>query len=161
MDDAERFWSKVNKTGECWEWGAGLNTGYGKFKLYGKMVSSHRLSYVIHHPLSIDLWEHREILVCHKCDNRLCVNPAHLFLGSCADNVRDCIEKGRRFVGDRNSEKIKGEDNGRVILTETQVREIRNKYANGGITQQQLALEYGVERTTIGSIIRRRTWHHI
>lgn len=163
MENAERFWSKVDKTDGCWDWtGSVYSNGYGQFKLNGKTRLSHRLSYVLHHPLTINLFEgHREICVCHRCDNRRCVNPSHLFLGSCADNVMDCASKGRRFCGDRNSEKIKGEDNGRVILTETQVREIRMKYANGSITQLQLALEYGVKRTTISKIIRRETWSHL
>jgi hypothetical protein len=158
MDDAERFWAKVDKSGECWEWTGYLNGGYGQFKLNGKMVKSHRLSYVLHHPLTIDLWEHREICVCHRCDNRKCVNPAHLFLGSVADNNKDCKEKGRFIAGGLL---LKGEKHGQSKLTETQVREIRMKYANGGITQRQLALEYGISQQIISFIISRRNWSHI
>jgi hypothetical protein len=158
MDDAERFWAKVDKSGECWEWTGYLNpTEYGQIKWNGKAVASHRYSYVLHHPLTIDLLEgHREIFVCHRCDNPRCVNPAHLFLGSCADNNKDRAAKGRN-----NSPKQKGEKNGNSKLTETQVREIRNKYANGGISYQQLAIEYGVDKSSIGLIIRRETWSHL
>ena len=152
---AERFWAKVDNTGECWEWTAVLRRGYGSFSLNGKLVTSHRLSYVIHHPLTIDLLEgHREICVCHRCDNRKCVNPAHLFLGSVADNNKDKEAKGR-------GNHAKGEKHHEAKLTETQVREIRIKYANGGITYRQLALEYGVSYSIIGYIIRRKTWFHI
>jgi len=155
MCDAERFWAKVDKTEGCWNWTAGLNTrGYGTFKLYGKTVSSHRLSYVIHHPLSIDLWEHREICVCHRCDNPKCVNPAHLFLGSIVDNNNDRDIKGRGFHP-------KGEQHGRAILTETQVREIRGRYSAGGITQLKLGVEYGISRSVIRNIINYKAWKHL
>jgi len=145
MENAERFWSRVNKTDGCWEWTASGGRGYGLIKFNRKTVLAHRLSYVIHHPLTIELLEHREIYVCHRCDNRKCVNPSHLFLGSPADNTADMNAKGR----------------GTGKLTETQVREIRIKYANGGITQLQLALEYGVNQSNINRLIRRKRWFHI
>ena len=153
---AERFWAKVDKGGECWEWTGSLDTrGYGSFHLNRKVILSHRLSYVLHHPITIDLLEgHREICVCHRCDNRKCINPSHLFLGTSADNHRDCVSKGRGVDN-------RGENHGRSKLTETQVREIRIKYANGGVTYQQLALEYEVNHTTISKIIHRKCWKHI
>jgi hypothetical protein len=155
MNDVERFWAKVDKSGECWEWNGGMTIdGYGRIWTNGKTVSSHRYSYILHHPLTIDLWEHREICVCHRCDNRKCVNPSHLFLGSNADNVRDRDTKGR-------GEQPKGEKHPFAKLTETQVREIRTRYANGGIYYRQLELEYGVNRMTIGEIVRREIWKHI
>lgn len=152
MNDVERFWANVDKSGECWEWTGVLDKNkYGVF--CGK--KAHRLSYVIHHPLTIDLLEgHREICVCHRCDNPKCVNPAHLFLGSQGDNMRDRETKGR-------ANRPKGEEQSQSKLTETQVREIRIKYANGGISYQQLALEYGVSFGGVGHIIQRRSWKHI
>ena len=155
METAERFSSRVNKTDGCWEWTGGGVRGYGRYWFNGKQVQSHRYSYTLHHPLTIDLLDgHREICVCHRCDNPKCVNPAHLFLGSHADNVKDKEAKGR-------GNQAKGEKQGASKITEAQVREIRNKYANGGITQQQLALEYGITHTTVHSLIRRKTWFHI
>lgn len=158
MNDAERFWAKVNKTDGCWEWTGGVlkKMCYGRYFLGGKTVLAHRYSYIIHHPLTIDLWEHREICVCHKCDNPRCVNPSHLFLGSSEDNNKDREAKGR---GGQTG--AKGEGHGKVKLTETQVREIRTRYANDGISQKQLALEYGLHKTTIWFIIHRINWSHI
>ena len=155
MNDVERFWTKVDKSGECWEWTANLySNGYGQFYLNGTMVLSHRLSYVMNHPLTIDLWKHREIFVCHRCDNPRCVNPAHLFLGTHTDNMKDMVAKGR-------GKQVKGEKHGRSKLTETDVREIRTKYANGGVSQRQLALEYSVPHSSICVLINRKTWSHI
>jgi len=155
MDDAERFWAKVDKSGECWNWTGYFDTsGYGQISMSGNAVLAHRYSYIIHHPLTINLREHPEICVCHKCDNRKCVNPAHLFLGSVTDNNRDREAKGR-------GNQPKGEKQPASKLTEQQVREIRIKYANGGLNQRQLALEYGVHFGTISKIILRKNWKHI
>ena len=158
MIDAERFWARVDKSGEYWNWTGCSNTtgGYGIFWFNGTDRRAHRYSYIIHHPLTIVLLEHPDICVCHKCDNPRCVNPAHLFLGTMADNMMDKTAKGRN-----NSPKQKGEKNGNSKLTEDDVREIRKRYAEGGITQQQLGLEYGLHNSKISSIINRKSWKHI
>ena len=162
MNSVERFWAKVDKSGECWEWTGGLdNHGYGGFglvatRLNKKIVKSHRLSYVLHHPLTIDLLEHPDICVCHRCDNPKCVNPSHLFLGSQGDNARDRDMKGRG-----KPPRVKGEINGNSKLTEEQVREIRGRYAKGNITQKALSDEYDVNITAINKIVRRLIWKHI
>jgi hypothetical protein len=154
MNNAERFWNKVDKTGECWEWtGTKNKDGYGMIKLHTKkMVSAHRLSYVLHHPLNVDIWEYREICVCHKCDNPKCVNPSHLFLGSRTDNMTDMFNKGRCILGEKKHNSK---------LTDTQVREIRTRYADGGITHRGLAKEYGTSSPNITAILNRKLWKHI
>ena len=152
----ERFWSKVNKKENgCWEWTAGcVNGSYGHYRYEGKKILAHRYSFMMHHPLTIDLREHPKILVCHTCDNPKCVNPAHLWLGTNADNVRDRDAKGR-------NNQAKGEKNGMTKLTEQEVREIREKYAKGNIFQKELADEYGVRQSTIGFIITHKSWKHL
>jgi hypothetical protein len=94
-EDIERFWSKVNKTETCWNWTAAIrgNSGYGAFKLKGRVISAHRVSYELAFG-AID----REACVLHKCDNKLCVKPNDLFLGSKEDNVKDMDAKGRRGI---------------------------------------------------------------
>jgi len=88
----ERFWAKVDKTDSCWVWtGATLRRGYGQIRIpVKKAKQAHRLSWEIHNGPIPD-----GMLVCHKCDNPPCVNPAHLFLGTQSDNNKDCVRKGR------------------------------------------------------------------
>lgn len=95
----ERFWSKVDRRcqGECWNWLAGRNSGgYGVFIVRGKNQKAHRVAWELTNgPLPPKNGRWHGICACHRCDNRLCCNPNHLFLGTQQDNMLDCVGKGR------------------------------------------------------------------
>ena len=85
------FWARVIKSDGCWEWSGATNGHkYGRVMKGGRWTGAHRVSWVIHHGKIPD-----EALVLHRCDNPSCVNPAHLFLGTQEDNIRDMVRKGR------------------------------------------------------------------
>lgn len=146
-----RFLGKVNKNPEsgCWEWtGAKTYKGYGKLQIARHMRAAHRVAYETYNGPIPD-----GLLVCHSCDNRACVNPAHLFLGTAADNNLDRDRKGR-------GNHAVGEKCGSAKLTEKVVREIRSRYA-GGETQTSLERVYNIDQTTISKIVLGKLWVHV
>ena len=145
----DRFWARVDRTGgpdACWPWTRATNEGgYGKISI-GSMrdgsrtgVLAHRLSWQLHRGPIPD-----GMLVCHRCDNPPCVNPAHLFLGTPHDNVRDMAAKGRARVVNR-------------LCTPEQVADIRSRSASGeGFTS--IARSVGVQEWTVRRIAKGATY---
>lgn len=147
---AARFWSKVDvrSENECWDWQAGLfSSGYGCFSLDGKNERAHRIAYSLVNGPIPEGDSPSDHCVLHHCDRPSCCNPAHLFLGSQIDNVRDCVDKGRQR---------RGEDHGNAKLSDKQVADIRETYAAGGVTYRGLAAKYGVHFTHIGYIVKEK-----
>ncbi len=156
----ERFWEKVDKRspGECWNWIAKVDKdGYGRIGTGSRtnksssMIRAPRFSYLFHYGV-----DPGELNVLHSCDNPACVNPAHLRLGTLADNNRDTLERGHHATIS-----LKGIDNPYSKLTESQVSEIRSRYRTGDISQQELAQEYGVGQTCISCIVTGKSWKHV
>jgi HNH endonuclease len=149
---SERFWRRVDRRGpdECWPWlGSRLPNGYGITRLWGSerryTIGAHRAAWVVSHgeiPAGM--------FVCHRCDNPPCCNPSHLFLGSPKDNLDDMYRKGRQ----RN---LVGEQRAFAKLTQTQVLEIRARYASGE-KQRDLASEFNVRQPRISKIVTRKAW---
>ena len=153
-----RFWGKVTKIEDsgCWLWTGEISPdGYGVFHVEDRNVAAHRFS--------MEMFLGRELrspgrqlagdeLVLHLCDNRLCVNPQHLTLGTQADNICDRDSKGRQS---------RGVDRPACKLTEDDVRKIRELYVLWKYTQVRLGLEFGVHYSVISDIILRKTWKHV
>lgn len=157
---ATRFWRFVDKGNTpdgCWLWmGAIDNGGYGVFSPGTQAPQGRHASRFSWFLANGEI--PTGMLVCHHCDNRRCVNPAHLFLGTYADNNRDASRKGRH-PSQVNHGCHAGIANGRARLTPEQVLEIRRRYMPrlGG----KLAREFGVQPTTIVHIVHRMIWKHI
>jgi len=145
----QRFWAKVDKassTDGCWCWiGSKTVQGYGQMRICGKQIYAHRLIFDIL-GLSLD----PELCVLHKCDNRSCVNPEHLFQGTRSDNARDMKLKGRARGAD-------GSKNYNAKLSEANVITIR-VLLEQGMTHQAIADRFDVSRTTVTNISNNRIW---
>lgn len=136
---------------ECWEWqGHRSNRGYGILLVggrRGRQVPAHRIAYELTYGLIPD-----GIAVCHRCDNPPCVNPAHLFLGTQQDNIRDMVKKRRHVHGEKHRS---------CKLCPDDVRLIRQLYARGNISTLKLANRFGVAVGTVKAILQGRTWKYV
>lgn len=142
------FIKRINKTESCWEWiGTVTSHGYGHFKSKGKLYRAHRVSYT----LFKGLIPHNKI-VCHSCDNRKCVNPNHLWLGTNHDNSMDMVNKGRA-VGNRIKHYL-GDEHHNTKLTSDKVKIIKQLSVTH--SQRALAKMFGVHQGSIWNAIHNR-----
>jgi hypothetical protein len=149
----ENFWARVDKSGDCWIWRGRVDAnGYGRVGYRSRPnIGAHRVAWALARNGGVLTVE----WVLHRCDNPPCVNPDHLFLGSCADNNRDRHRKGRT----RNTDA--GADHPQAKLTSSQVREMRRlygRYGQGGLTQAQLSSMFGVSRGNVSKVVNGRSY---
>jgi hypothetical protein len=150
------FWKKnfskrytPNLSG-CWIWNSKnpelYRYGLGA-RLNGKQMGAHRLSYLLHHGEIPN-----GMLVCHRCDVGMCVNPDHLFLGSGKDNMLDAKNKGRTLKGSRHN---------LAKLSEKSVIIMRRLYADGIVSIRMLSRAVGMSKASIGAAVNGKTWKHV
>ncbi len=148
----ERFdakWERCAKTG-CWLWTASTaGRGYGQLRVPGtrRNVYAHRFSYELFKgPIP------RGMQLLHSCDNPGCVNPEHLSIGTCKDNLQDMKSKGRHLRGERNA---------RAVLAPGQVEAIKVLLNHSGLSQVEIGRQFGVHQTIISKIKRGERWEHV
>lgn len=149
------FWARVDRSAgptACWPWRASLDTrGYGHLWWKGRLQIASRVAIEVDRGFPLERGE----CALHRCDNPICVNPAHLFVGTKGDNNRDAFAKGRQ--------KRTGSDNGRALLEPWQIWVIRRARVGPGgtTTRRALAERFGVTESTIANVRQGRSWQHI
>ena len=140
QSEADRFWARVEKVGGgCWNWLGkksipASNIPRGYFHRHGYDWPAHRVAWILTHgPIK------RNLCVLHSCDNSMCCNPQHLFLGTHGDNSRDMVRKGRQAKR----------------LSDQQIKEIR-KLASAKIPRKEIAARFNINPSYVGEIVRRR-----
>jgi hypothetical protein len=143
-----RFWKYTAKgpKEECWPWVGAQQGGYGVLKVGGKFERASRVSYAMHFG---DIGPSQ--LVCHRCDNPTCVNPAHLFLGTNKENMQDAAEKNRTLFGARNN---------KTKLSDIKVK-LGRLLRDNGWSYEKIALRFNVSGTTMSAAIRGKTWRRV
>lgn len=150
-----RFWAKVHKADgdACWEWtGTRQLRGYGAIGVtevaggHQQIRYAHRVSWELAHgPIPVGLF------VCHRCDTPACVNPAHLFLGTAADNSADMRRKGRSLLGERHP---------RSTVTADDVRAVRS-CAGEGWRPAEIARYFDISLVVVRQVVAGKTWRHV
>lgn len=141
--DKCRFMSYIRPDGECWVWTGSTLGGYGRIRVNGVTLAAHRFSYELHIGPIPDGLE-----VCHSCDNPQCASPAHLFIGTHLENMRDSVAKKRQ---------VRGEKCGSAKLTDDDVRKIRVDNR----TLRKIASDFGVSDSTVFQVKAGKYWGHV
>lgn len=145
-----RLLSKIKrKKNGCWEFQGSIRRGYGQFKIENKNFATHRASYEIFKGKIP-----KGKFVCHTCDNKICVNPDHLFLGTPLDNMLDKTKKGRGY-------RPTGEKHHKAKLTERDVLKIRKMYKFFKTPHRRIAEYFKVSRNNVTNIINKKFWKHV
>lgn len=157
MEIEKRFWEKVNKTNnieDCWEWNASSRgNGYGSIKYNKKVIDAHRLSWMLANN-NFNLTN--KDFICHKCDNRKCVNPNHLFLGDAQINAKDAFDKGRLNILTGGKKFIKGNIPKNKIYSDELIKEVL-EYINQNPNKSIISIckIYNIKYQTIRDIRRK------
>lgn len=140
-------WTRVDirSAEECWLWSGAMAGGYGQIQIVGKKMPASRAAFVAAFGT-----DPGDLFVCHRCDNKLCCNPTHLFLGTSSENLQDASRKGLIAHGERCA---------RSRLTLDQVRDIRARHF-AGETFAALARVFGITPANVRFIVRRQTWRN-
>lgn len=150
MPVAERFWSYVRKNPTCWPWSGSL-TGRERdrpqFWFDGRPHRAARVAWMLEH----GAFPSPDMLVCHSCDNPLCVRPSHLFLGTSVENAEDARAKGRVAHGAGHY---------RATITQRQARSILEDHADG-LSNVAIAERLGVSRKLVWDVVKGRSWRHL
>lgn len=157
--DATHFWDFVIKTPDCWLWSGAVDKGgYGRF--HGtqagvdKSLLAHRVAFVLANGAA-------PRCVCHRCDNRRCVRPDHLFGGTHQDNNDDMVLKGRHAAQLGTQRHTIGAQHPHAKLTDADIPIIRSLYSLGRQSQRDIAARYGVSQRTIAKVVNRIGWSHV
>lgn len=142
-----RFWEKVDKARDngCWVWKGATNGGAMRYN--GKPYTAVRLSWIIHKKE----FPPKGMLVLHRCKNKKCVNPNHLFLGTVSESIANNKERGLNARGAKVH---------RTVLTDQKVKQIKDLLRKG-VEVKEVASRFNVTYSTVYSIYTRRTWKHI
>lgn len=159
MNTHERFVKKVNKTDCCWNWtGSKSGSGYGQFWNGAKTIPAHWFL-LDEHPKN-----GKE--ACHHCDNRLCVRPSHIFIGTRSDNMKDMVKKRRHNTSPGAFAMLKvrricnGETNHQSVLSDSDAATIKAIGAGYG-RGVAVAKKFGVSQTVVSGIWKAQRWSHV
>jgi len=148
----------IDQESQCWLWTGGFgSSGYAKFGMDRASQRAHRVAWVVFKNEAVP----RRLSACHKCDERRCVNPDHVFLGTCRDNMQDCIAK-KRFVYINHQ---RGEKHPRAKLTDADVVYLRSHHVPGAhvgpFSRHELARKFGVSNTVITRAVQGKSWDYL
>src|SRR5712671_2284212 len=150
----QRLLARINRLGptDCWPWTGIIGTwGYGVFWLRGHNINASRATYLL-----LVAAVPKNLVVCHTCDNPACCNPAHLWVGTQADNLRDCRIKGR-------AKNVRGKDHPRTLakLSPRLIEKAKKLHYEKGISQSEIGRRWGVHSSVISRAVRNKTWKYL